>query len=41
MRVHLGDDLVSFIKRADDDDWDDDNDDEDGDNDDGDGHIRG
>ena len=40
MRVHLGDDLVSFIKRADDDDWDDDDDDN-GDNDDGDGHIRG
>ena len=40
MRVHLGDDLVSFIKRADDDDWDDDDDDN-GDNDDGDGHIMG
>ena len=40
MRVHLGDDLVSFIKRANDDDWDDDDDDN-GDNDDGDGHIRG
>ena len=40
MRVHLGDDLVSFIKRADDDDWDDDDDDN-GDNDDCDGHIRG
>ena len=40
MRVHLGDDLVSFIKRADDDDWDDDGDDN-GDNDDGDGHIMG
>ena len=40
MRVHLADDLASFIKRADDDDWDDDDDDN-GDNDDGDGHIRG
>ena len=40
MRVHLGDDLVSFIKRTDDDDWDHDGDDN-GDNDDGDGHIMG
>ena len=39
MRVHLADDLASFIKRVDDDDCDDD--DDNGDNDYGDGHIRG
>ena len=39
MRVHLADDLASFINRADDDDCDDD--DDNGDNDYGDGHIRG
>ena len=39
MRVHLADDLASFIKWADDDDCDDD--DDNGDNDYGDGHIRG